>query len=257
MAVDGQNVFVLDTVNQRAKRFSAAGSFQLGWGERGWGEGNPGFNWGRDMTIDPLTNTVWVADTKNYRFTEFTRDGAATGRTLGRFRGAAVGEFDWPYAVVSYAGDLVVTDTNNHRVQRWDLDGPTGPTLVWEATGLKFPKDVTVSGTTVYVADSLNARIVRLDASDGRFVSSFGGSDLHRPEGVAVAPDGHVWVADTSWNRLVEFDSNGNRLQIFGGSGTTHGKFRQPAHLEILDGPSVELFVADAWNDRIEVFTLG
>ena len=179
IAVDTKT-FVMDTTNQRVQRFGAGGAFELLWGERGWGEGNPGFNWARDVaTMGGSTGTVWVADTKNSRLLEFTRDGAATGTVLGS-NGSAIGQLNWPFAVVSIGGDLIVADTNNDRVQRWD---PATGSVVWTAGGFSKPKDVTVSGGTVYVADSLNHRIVRLNGSTGASVDAFGGSRRIRSRG--------------------------------------------------------------------------
>lgn len=257
MAIDGNDVFVVDTVNQRVQRFSTSGTFELAWGERGWGEGNPGFNWAQDIAVDPDAGTVWVADTKNYRFTEFTRDGAATGRTLGRFVGAGEGQFNWPYAVEVHQGDLIVADTNNHRVQRWHWTQSTPTTgtwsLVWTAADMNFPKDLAISGSDVFVADSINKRVVRLSAATGAVLGAFGASALHRPEGIAVEDSGEIWVADTSWNRLVQFSPAGAVLRTLGSLGTAHGRFNQPTHLEISGS---NLYVADVWNDRVEVFTL-
>ena len=253
IAVDTKT-FVMDTTNQRVQRFSAGGAFELSWGARGWGEGNPGFNWARDITtVGGTSGTVWVADTKNSRLLEFTRDGVATGKVLGA-NGSASGQLNWPFAVVGVGGDLIVADTNNDRVQRWD---PATGTVVWSTGGFARPKDVTVSDGVVFVADSLNKRIVRLNAGNGDPLGAFGPPQVHRVEGVAVAPNGNVWVTDTSWNRLLEYSPTGVFLQQFGGTGSAHGKFNEPAHLEILPGTPDLLFVVDQWNERIEVFEIG
>src|SRR5919109_1089666 len=135
VAVDGTNVFVTDMVNQRVQKFSATSpyGFQLAWGERGWGEGNPGMNWPKGLDILTVggTRTVWVADTKNNRLQEFRPDGTATGRKFGKV-GAGIGQLKWPFAVAAYGNRLVVADTNNKRVQLW---GPAGPSVVWTSTG--------------------------------------------------------------------------------------------------------------------------
>jgi DNA-binding beta-propeller fold protein YncE len=256
MDADAVSTFVIDTTNQRAQRFSSTSpyAYELAWGARGWGEGNPGFNWARDIAIDAADNTVWVADTKNSRLTEFTRGGSATGRTFGGY-GSAIGQLNYPYAVDSYGGDLIVADSKNNRIQRWN---PAGPSVVWTATGFNFPRDVYVFGDVVYVADTRNHRVVRLAVGDGSVIGSFGTSQLHNPEGVAVEPSGDVWVADTDWNRLVEFASDGTYLQRFGSGGGAHGQFSWPAHLEIVGTQTtVYLLVADVENDRIEVFRVA
>jgi tripartite motif-containing protein 71 len=253
VAVDTKT-FVMDTTNQRVQRFGAGGGFELAWGERGWGEGNPGLNWARDLTtVGGTSGTVWVADTKNNRLLEFTRDGVATGDVLGA-GGSAIGQLSWPFALASLGGDLIVADMNNDRVQRWD---PATGSVVWSSGGFDAPKDVAVFNGIVYVADSLNRRIVRLNGSTGSFVDAFGGAQAHRLEGIAVQPNGDVWVSDTSRNRLLEYSSSGAFLQSFGSSGAGHGRFNLPAHLEILPGTPDLLFVVDQWNDRIEVFDIG
>jgi DNA-binding beta-propeller fold protein YncE len=263
LALDQQQIFVVDMVNQRVQRFSSVPpyGFQLSWGSRGWGEGNPGFNWARDATIGSNggSKTVWVADTKNNRLTEFWPDGTATGRTFGT-AGSAVGQFNWPHAVDAIGADLIVADTKNNRVERWDPSGPVVDWAVGSAGGdqIAAPKDLAVSGGEVYAVDTLNRRIVVLSASTGAFLRQFGGSTVHLAEGIAVEPNGDVWVADTSWNRLLEFSSDGSLLQTFGSLGNSNTRFNKPAHLEIVTtSTDVLLFVVDSWNDRVQIYDIG
>jgi DNA-binding beta-propeller fold protein YncE len=159
----------------------------------------------------------------------------------------------WPFGIASVGSDVVVADTFNNRVER--IDG-TGLTVEWSNNALHDPRDVTVAGGVVYVADSNGNSIVELDASTGNVITSFGG--LHNPQGITVAPDGNIWVADTASNRLVEFSPGGVKLQALGATGgatgTAHGTFNHPTHLEIWNGA---LYVADEYNDRIEAFTLN
>ncbi len=263
VAADAEHVYVVDMVNQRVQRFSTATlGFELAWGERGWGEGNPGFNWPKGIALS--TNggspSVWVADTKNNRVTEFWPDGTPTGRRFGK-GGAAVGQLRWPFAVAAFGTPLVVADSNNNRVQLWD---PAGPAVVWTTTsagGTSFgkPKAVAVSGGRVYVADTQNDRVVVLNVSDGSFVRAFGSDRLRSADGIAVEPwSGDVWVADSVLHRLVEFASDGTWLQTFGGPGTGPGRFDKPRHLAILQTGSGAgwLFAVDSWNDRVQVFEI-
>jgi DNA-binding beta-propeller fold protein YncE len=264
VAVDDSHVFVTDMVNQRVERFSnGTFTFQLEWGERGWGEGNPGFNWPKGIAVG--TNggspSVWVADTKNNRVSEFWPDGTPTGKKFGTV-GVGVGQLRWPFAIAAFGSRLVVADSNNNRVQLWD---PSGPSVVWTSTGgggMAFakPKAVDVSGGLAYVGDTQNHRVVVLDASDGSFVRAFGTDQLKKADGVAVEPDtGDVWVSDSVRHRLVEFGPTGTWLQNFGGPGSTPGKFNKPYHLAIdpIGGGSSLLFVVDSWNDRVQVFEIS
>jgi DNA-binding beta-propeller fold protein YncE len=263
VAVDGQYVFVTDMVNQRVQRFAAGTyAFQKEWGQRGWGEGNPGFNWPKGIALSTNggAKSVWVADTKNNRLTEFWPDGTPTGRTFGTV-GSGAGQLKWPFDVATFGSRLVVADSNNDRVQLWD---PSGPSVVWSSTsaggtGFGNPKAVEVAGGRVYVADTQHHRIVVLDASDGSFVRSFGADALGSADGVAVEPgSGDVWVSDSARNRIVEFSSTGTSLQIFGGLGSTATKFDNPHHLAIsVTGTSTLLFVVDSWNDRVQVFEIS
>jgi tripartite motif-containing protein 71 len=263
LALDQQHMFVVDMVNQRVQRFSSSApyGFQLQWGGRGWGEGNPGLNWARDATIGSNggSKTVWVADTKNNRFMEFWPDGTVTGRKFGG-GGSGVGQFNWPHAVDAIGSDLVVANTKNNRVERWD---PSGPGVDW-ATGsgggasFNAPKDLAVSAGEVFAVDTLNRRVVVLSGSTGAFLRQFGGSNLHQAEGIGVEPNGDVWVADTNWNRLLEFSSNGSLIQAYGSLGSSNSTFNKPSHLEIVATPTdVLLFVVDSWNDRVQIYDIG
>ena len=84
---DADAVFVAERDNQRIQRLAPTAPWSSrAVGRPGLRRGPPGFNWPRDLTIDAGDRLVWVADTKNIRVQEFTRDGAADRRTLGRQR---------------------------------------------------------------------------------------------------------------------------------------------------------------------------
>jgi tripartite motif-containing protein 71 len=252
MAV-GVKTYVADTVNQRMERFTTAtGGFDTFWGARGWEKSDlTGFNWPRDVTFNSATNTVWVADTKNNRLTQFTPNGQATGKVFGHL-GTDSASLHWPFGIASIGNDVVVADTFNNRVERIDTNTLQ---VVWSTGNMHAPRDVTYANGLVYVADSNGNTVVELNAADGHVITSFGG--LHNPQGIAVAADGTIWVADTAANRLLEFSAEGAQLQKLGATGgatgTAHGQFNHPTHLEISNGA---LYVADEYNDRIEAFTL-
>jgi DNA-binding beta-propeller fold protein YncE len=257
IAVDARSLFVTDAVNQRVQRFDAAtGRYETQWGKRGWGnKDRDGFNWPRGVAIEPISNTVWVADTKNNRLVQFQRDGTVTGAKLGIVSHTDVGLMSWPYGVAAAGGDVIVADTRANRVARWDTATKRATWTATSACGSAFtsPYDVDVRGDVAYVADAKNRRIVKLNANTGACIDSFGASVLHFPQGVTVAGGGDVWATDTTHNVIAHFSAGGGLLGTFGGRGRERGRFNRPTHIETAGG---RLYIADTWNDRIQVFDL-
>ena len=83
--------------------------------------------------------------------------------------------------------------------------------------------------------------------------------DEYKPTSVAVAPDGHIYVADgygKSWVHV--YDSEREYVRSFGGPGSEDGQLRTPHGLWLSDdgddGP--RLMVADRENNRLQIFDL-
>jgi sugar lactone lactonase YvrE len=117
----------------------------------------------------------------------------------------------------------------------------------------------TDSSGKIYVADSLNHRIVKF-TSDGTFITkwgSFGASDdnyrLHTPHDVAVDSSGNVFVADSYHNRIMKFTSDGTFIMKWGGWGVGNSQFINPKGIAVDNAGNV--FVADTDNHRIMKFT--
>lgn len=259
LAPDG-TTYVADTTNQRIQVFDSNGNFQFLWGTRGFGDTTDGLNWPHAIALDTNTSTEWVADTKNNRLVQYDSSGTETGHRIGSL-GTGNLQFHWPYGMTSIGSDLIVADTWNSRVVRITPGSAPGAEVVdWTATGLNYPKGVTVSGGVVYVADTLNKRIVELNASDGSVIKTITNSNIHDPEGVAVAPSGDIWVSDTSWNRLLDLTPSGTLRQTFGhaGGASDHYGFNSPGQIIIRQqGSSVLMYVVDTGNDRISVYSIG
>jgi DNA-binding beta-propeller fold protein YncE len=116
---------------------------------------------------------------------------------------------------------------------------------------------------SLYVADALNNRIQHL-SPEGTVLQVWGtradvaqgnapGGTFNEPWGVAVAPDGSVYVADT-WNyRIQKFSSDGKFLLMWGtGPADGQDQFYGPRGLAV-DGLG-HLFVADTGNKRIVIY---
>src|SRR5262249_16662634 len=83
---------------------------------------------------------------------------------------------------------------------------------------------------------------------------------LTNPRGVAVSPEGEVFVMDTQNARVVVYDKDGKFSRQFGTLSVVNeaspsalpGTFREPWGIDIThDGMIV---VADTWNHRIQIF---
>ncbi len=92
---------------------------------------------------------------------------------------------------------------------------------------LMGPRSVAVGPDgSLYVADSVNARIQKF-TPEGQFVFGFGrpgsgegefNSGWDGPRGVAVGPDGSIYVADTWNHRVQKFDSSGRFVKMWSGA---------------------------------------
>lgn len=146
---------------------------------------------------------------------------------------------------------------------------PVTPDLVIGSSGtapgqFQSPRAVALAPDgSLYVVDSDNNRIQHLSAN-GNVLQVWGsfadvaqgeapGGTFNQPWGVAVAPDGSVYVADT-WNyRIQKFSSDGKFITMWGtGPGFGNDQFYGPRGLAV--DSLGHLFVADTGNKRIVIF---
>jgi DNA-binding beta-propeller fold protein YncE len=183
--------------------------------------------------------------------------------------GSAPGQFLSPRALaVAPDGAVYVADSRNHRIQKFDADG----NLIWatgafgtidnntaEAGQFNEPWGVGVGPDgSVYVADTWNHRIQKLDAN-GQFLAMWGHfgqgeaiDSFWGPRSVVVDGAGRVYVADTGNKRVAVFDEQGNSLSTIGLAGSDPGQLDEPVGLAVTSDGT--LYVADTWNLRIQVF---
>jgi sugar lactone lactonase YvrE/4-amino-4-deoxy-L-arabinose transferase-like glycosyltransferase len=168
----------------------------------------------------------------------------------------------WPYGTTAQP---IVQQTDPYA----GITTPVSPENILGAAGsasgqFQAPRGIALAPDgSLYVADSLNNRIQHL-SPDGKVLQVWGsgadvakgaapGGTFNEPWGVAVAPDGSVYVADT-WNyRIQKFTSNGS-FQLMWGSGPALGQdqFYGPRGLAI--DSLGRVFVADTGNKRIVIY---
>lgn len=263
VSFDG-SVYVTDFGNHRIQKFSAAGTFERKWGDRGIAPGQ--FDTPTGICKAPgQFGEVYICDTGNNRIKRYSDIFSVAYEGLFGSSGGANGQLYQPTGVChsSDNGQIYVADRLNHRIQRFDLSGIyLGQ---WggfgSATGqFNQPSGVAVHPRTgqVYVSEEEGDRVQRFSAT-GTFQVAWGstGSDtgqFNLPRGIAVDQDGLVYVADAFNDRIQVFDSVGRFLYQFGTDGGGAGQFSGPFGLDI---SARLLYVADSENHRIVRYRLS
>ncbi len=213
----------------------ATGPYEAGWqdlaarkafGSQGSAEGQ--LQSPRGITVGP-DGFVYVADTGNHRIQKFTAEGKFVAAWGHKAEAGTARGFNEPWDVaVAPDGAIYVADTWNHRVQKMNADGD--PVTAWG------------------FFDQQNLNEQNEQAAPGAF---------YGPRGIAIGPEGRVYVTDTGNKRIQVFEPDGTFVAQWSKAGTAEGHLDEPVGIAIEAaeaGPRA--FVADTWNRRIQSFAL-
>jgi sugar lactone lactonase YvrE len=294
------NVYIADALNQRIRKIDTSGVIRTlaGNGVEGYGgDGGPAlqasFNQPHGVAVDSRGN-VYIADSGNNRIRVVTPQGAVrtvAGNGLPGATGddgpAANAQVKDPKSLFMGPNDqLYIADTGNNRVRKINLatgkistvagvtragaDGDGGPAI---RAALNSPRGVWVVGGNVYIADSDNHKIRRVN-SDG-IISTIAGTGLagwtgdggrasdaalYDPRAVAVDSEGRVFIGEETGGRIRRIDRSGIISTIAGNGTAGFAGDGGPAAAAVFDhlrsialDRSGRLWIADTSNNRVRV----
>jgi len=201
-------------------------------------------SWGENRFLEPhgmridRSDNIWVTDRGLHQVFKFSHDGKLLmTRGTERVPGLDGTHFNKP-TDVAFAADrsFYVSDGyGNSRIAKFSADGKF--LLDWGHKGdgpgeFNLPHNVVVDAQgRVYVADRMNVRIQVFDA-DGKFLNAWKSEELGRPWGLAIGPDGLLYMVDggdlkpgpPDRGRILKLDLNGKILAKWSRFGNYDGQ---------------------------------
>lgn len=156
-------------------------------------------------------------------------------------------------------GLVYVADTHGHDIKVFDDQGALVDTIAQrgeDEEGVNFPTHLAFAGDRLYVTDGMNARIQIFDAQ-GKPAGTLGRrgimvGQLTRPKGVALDPDGNIYVVESYYDSLLVYNGAKQFLMAIGGTGKEVGQFYLPAG--VWTDQRGRVYVADMFNGRVVIF---
>jgi tripartite motif-containing protein 71 len=143
---------------------------------------------------------------------------------------------------------VYVSDTHNHRVQKFTTDGR----FLAELTGFGMRETSSSASPSLWdgflFPSSAHIPMIEKTASHG-----IGDREFLDCIGVTVDMNGNVYVVDAGMHRLAKYDKEGQLLHQWGKFGGGPGQFWTPLGVDVDKQGNV--YVADSGNHRIQKFT--
>ncbi|MEM7125161.1 MAG: hypothetical protein AAF702_02465 [Chloroflexota bacterium] len=282
VAVDSNgNVYFADKLNHRVRKIDTngivttiAGTGVAGYSGDGGNAITAQLQHPYDLALDTSGN-LYIADQFNHRIRMINTAGiinTVVGNGSGGFSGdngpATSAMLLYPSGItVDHIGNLYVTDKNNYRIRKVDLNGIITTVAGNGSSGysgdgglainaqLQRPFRVAVDcNSTIFISDKNNYRIRKVD-SDGIITTI---TPSQRPLSVVLDIQGNLYVAEYEGHIISKIDMDAN-VTRFAGNGTAgysgDGGPAVDAQLRNPYGVAIDkygaFYIADTGNNRI------
>jgi len=264
------NLFVADANGQTARMVTPNGvatTFASG-----------SFNSPQGITVD-AQGDVFVANMGNSTISEISPTGGVSviaGSGSAGYTNAVgtAAQFNAPrgLALSSDGSTLYVADSGNNVIRQINLSTKMVTTLATTGVTLNSPRGVAVNGSSIYIADTSNNRIVLDIGGSGSVLAGSGTSgsangtgtsaQFSLPWGVGIDPSGtYLYVADTGNNLIRVVNTTTGAVSTWAGSGTagntngtgTGASFNAPRSVTV--GSSGTVYVAEYSDNLIRAIS--
>jgi sugar lactone lactonase YvrE len=265
LAIDAaNNLYIADTHNHRIRKLNlTTGIITTIAGSNPGFDGDTGpataahLNLPTAIALDPASN-LYIADTQNHRIRKVaaatgiitTIAGNGTQGFSGDGAAATAASIDSPTGLAANSTNLYLADTHNHRIREVNLTttiittlaGTGSPSFNGDgsatAANLALPRGLTQDASgNLYLADTANQRIRRIDATTGQITTiagqgtqTFSGDNgpataasLDTPRATAASPTGQITLADTGNQRIRQISTDATIHTIAGLGATAPG----------------------------------
>lgn len=214
------------------------------------------------IAVDTANDRLVVADAGDAKLLVLDATSPGTPTVLDGDGTDSTSGVTYPLDVaVDAAGTVIALDAGARELDAYDYDA-TADSYTPDAAFLGGDRDTLAGvdlddpaalyrqGTDLYVLDTGNDRVVRVDLTTDAATEVVTGATWSHAVGLAVDSTGTVYVADAADDIVHVHD--GSTVTTLGSYGTARGSFRRPGRLAVDDGDN--LYVVDVDNRRIQQF---